>query len=60
MSTSRLNVSTTSPYPPVAHRRKLFDQHVDTCHNCQPSLCDVAQSLWRGLCMSALRAVQGN
>lgn len=41
--------------PDTAHRRNLFDQHMDRCANCQSQVCLVAQSLWRAVCLAALR-----
>jgi hypothetical protein len=56
----RLDVRADSPYPAVAHRRQQFDQHVTGCDDCQPALCSTANSMWRALCLSALRQQQAS
>lgn len=43
----------------VALKRLKFDQHINTCATCQPSLCHVAEALWREVCLTALRTQKG-
>lgn len=45
--------------PEVAHRRNLFDAHIDQCTECQPNICRVAETLWRDVCLTALRTAGG-
>ena len=40
----------------VAVKRTQFDQHISACPDCQPHLCHLAESLWRTVCLTALRA----
>lgn len=40
----------------VANRRALFNDHINTCKDCQPTMCFRAQTLWRDVCLTALRA----
>lgn len=58
---SRLNVSTGAGGP-VAVRRNRFDQHLNDCPQCQTgaALCGTAESLWRAVCIAALRARQAD
>ena len=58
---SRLNVSSGAGGP-VAVRRSRFDQHLNDCSQCQTgaSLCATAEALWRGVCITALRAHQAD
>lgn len=45
--------------PDVANLRNVFDQHIDRCPDCEHHLCPVAQSLWRSVCLAALRSHGG-
>lgn len=58
---SKLNVSSGAGGP-VAVRRNRFDQHLNDCPQCQTGarLCATAESLWRGVCITALRARQAD
>lgn len=55
MKDRKLNVTLSSPHSSVRVARREFNEHVDTCINCQPSLCWPAQVIWRNLCLIALR-----
>lgn len=55
----RLDVRPNSPHQGVAVRRQQFDQHLTECADCQPALCSVAQAMWRGVCLAALRTQGG-
>jgi len=55
MQDRKLNVTTGSPHPSVRQQRTIFDRHIDNCDNCQPSWCWDAQTMWRALCLEALR-----
>ena len=39
----------------VAGARVRFDRHIDTCAVCEQVLCNLAQALWRKVCLTALR-----
>lgn len=56
MEGKRLVVSASSPDPDVARKRREFDRHIEGCSDCQPALCFQAQTLWRGVCLTALKA----
>lgn len=47
---------------PVAVRRNRFDQHLNDCPQCQTGarLCDTAETLWRRVCLAAMRARQAD
>lgn len=51
----KLDTSTNSPYPEVVQAREAFDAHIGTCTDCQPSLCGMAQIMWRQTCLTAAR-----
>jgi len=55
MNDLKLDVTLGSPHSSVRVMRLVFDQHTDTCTDCQPSLCWPAQTMWRRLCLTALR-----
>lgn len=55
MQDRKLDVTARSPHESVREKRGFFDQHVDTCADCQPSLCWYGQLLWRATCLEALR-----
>ena len=42
----------------VSVKRARFDAHVNECGSCQPNLCVTAQTLWRAVCVTALRVQQ--
>lgn len=50
-----LDTSVNNPHPAVAERRRKFNEHLDWCTDCQPVLCNVADAMWRNICLSALR-----
>lgn len=56
----RLNVSTGAGGRTTV-RRNAFDQHLNTCAPCQSgaSICATAESMWRRVCIAALRASKG-
>lgn len=39
----------------VADLRVKFDRHLDDCADCQPRLCHMGESLWRSVCLTAMR-----
>lgn len=39
----------------TAAARALFDSHLNNCARCQPHLCATAETLWRAVCLSALK-----
>jgi hypothetical protein len=55
MRNMRLNVSTGAGGL-VAVMRSRFDSHVDTCADCRPALCPLALTLWRAVCVQAMRS----
>lgn len=40
----------------TAVARVRFDSHLDHCTRCRAGLCTTAQTLWRSVCINALRA----
>lgn len=54
MAQQKLNVSTGAGGE-VTVRRNRFDQHIDHCTTCTGGLCSTAQSLWRAVCLAAVR-----
>lgn len=46
----------TSADGPAATERSIFDTHIDQCEGCTVRLCWEAQTLWRNVCMTAIRA----
>jgi len=55
MDGRRLDVSTSSEHLAVSQKRVGFNRHISECADCQPSFCHRANSLWRDLCLTALR-----
>lgn len=55
MQGRKLDVSLNASSLDVAELRGKFDAHVDECTDCQPALCFQAQTLWRNVCLGALR-----
>ena len=56
---ARLNVSSGAGGS-VTVRRNHFDHHVNSCDRClSGALCDTAQTLWRNVVVTAMRARQG-
>lgn len=53
---SFIDTSSNSSDPATATARLNFDKHLDTCADCHGSLCHVAESLWRTVTLTALRA----
>jgi hypothetical protein len=47
--------TTMAANPDVAALRNQFEQHLDECRDCQPTLCFQANVLWRKVCLTALR-----
>lgn len=54
MQGRKLNV-TTGAGGAVMVKRNRFDAHIDSCRDCQPHMCHTAESLWREVCLAALR-----
>lgn len=55
MKDLRLNVSTGAGGL-VAVKRARFDAHIDTCNDCRPALCATGNTLWRAVCVQAMRS----
>lgn len=53
---SFIDTSGNSSDPATATARLNFDKHLDTCNLCRPRLCETAESLWRTVTLTALRA----
>jgi hypothetical protein len=52
----KLNVSRATARGATAVARVAFDEHVDDCQKCQPHLCQAAETLWRAVCLAALKS----
>lgn len=39
----------------VAMKRVQFDRHLNECQDCRPGMCHQAETLWRAVCLTALR-----
>lgn len=55
MNGRKLDVSTGAGGM-VTVRRNVFDSHLSSCPDCEMNLCTRAQSLWRNVCVEALKA----
>lgn len=55
MQNRKLNVTMLSPHKTVRDLRARFNLHIDHCDSCQPSICWDAQTLWRAVCLEALK-----
>lgn len=55
MEGRKLDVTLTSPFESVRRARAAFNQHLNHCPDCQPSMCWQGQTQWRALCLEALR-----
>lgn len=55
MTHHSINASSTGP---AAIERAIFDNHLDTCHECKgpfrDGMCTAAEALWRKVCIRAL------
>lgn len=56
MEGRRLAVHPYASNKEVASKRRRFDAHISGCADCQPALCFQAQTLWRDVCLTALKA----
>jgi len=59
MTTRKLDVSTGAGGE-VTVRRNRFDQHLNHCTTCTGGMCSTAQSLWRAVCLAAVREARRN
>lgn len=51
----KLNVSTGAGGV-VMIKRTRFDSHISDCPDCLHKLCQVAEQMWRAVCIAALRS----
>lgn len=54
MQGRKLDVTIHSPHKRVRDLRARFNQHIDHCTDCQPSMCWQGQIMWRNTCLEAL------